>query len=121
MFPQSVIESFLPIVAFVVTTQVFTNHAKKANNKNDEQESKTDNGTETKVSTCESPISYEEVIRLRKKYYSSSVSVSYSNSGPLMIVGVSFLLWNFSKLHYMTSKKLIGQLHNTNVSKGIWM
>lgn len=33
--------------------------------------------------------SYEEVLRLRKAYFSKSVSVSYSNSGPLMIVGVS--------------------------------
>ena len=39
----------------------------------------------------ESPsiISFEEVLRLRKQFYSSSVSVSYSNSGPLMIMGVS--------------------------------
>jgi len=38
------------------------------------------------------PLKKENVLELRKKHFLKSVSVSYANSGPLMIVSVSFKL-----------------------------
>jgi hypothetical protein len=38
-----------------------------------------------------SKLEKDQVLQLRQKHFMESVSVSYSNSGGLMIVGVSFL------------------------------
>lgn len=73
----------IPLLVFFMTSFMFTNQARKRNGNKLKNPKKEDPSYESSI------VSYDEVIRLRQKYYSSSVSVSYSNSGPLMILGVS--------------------------------
>jgi len=53
------------------------------------------NGPNSIILSCTRSLSYDQVLQLRKQFYSNSCSVSYSNTGPLMIVGVSLLFISF--------------------------
>lgn len=50
-------------------------------------------------------LTYDQVIQLRTTYYSKSCSVSYSNTGPLMIIGVSiqyfYLFISYLSISYL--------------------
>lgn len=91
----------LPLLLFTITCTLFRSKLRKQ-----EEEKEEDSNSSNCNSNCDfsigNSISYDEVIRLRKEYYCQSVSVSYSNSGPLMIMGVScwlsYLLWKITNL-----------------------
>lgn len=66
-----------------------TNDGNDIKKVNDVQEQEQQSITDTKRSINAIEMAKDEVIRLRKHHFMQSVSVSYANSGPLMIMSVS--------------------------------
>ena len=109
---ESSSQSLIPFLAFTTSACAYTLFKLKWKQhqqvrvllvKDDKKKKNTNNhDTTTTKTTCRPTaikntiLSYDKVLQLRDKYYSKSVSVSYSNSGSLMIVGVSFFLFGNS-------------------------
>ena len=83
VMPSSFTYPSLPSIAFTVTALLVILHerAKKKNG-----EAKDDNSSANHFTK-------EEVLELRQKHFMKAVSISYANSGGLMIMGVSVGVW----------------------------
>jgi len=73
------------------------------------------NREENKKESSASVYSYDEVLQLRKEHYCGSVSISYSNSGPLLIVGgsQSYLIDHNGK-YYLDTRNNVAHVGHQN-------
>lgn len=94
---SSLSPTLITFIIFVASSSIFTNRFVKRSRRSsrmDDDDIVVDetNGPNSIILSCTRSLSYDQVLQLRKQFYSNSCSVSYSNTGPLMIVGVSLFI-----------------------------